>query len=210
MRAAPKMLPKATPVEEPLLARRGAVGDAVPLPADPVDGAGIGTVAIVVSAGTPEFSETGVVSAGTEAGVPTTRTGTAAVAVPSDGASVGVENVTCGTVMTVEIIVVVDEDGITSPEETPVDSTHGTVTVVWIEMVVTGMLSIGASGAGVTLGADGDSTDEAPGISTDGAAVTPGPSTDETEETPGTSTDGAEDGTDGGETPGQAVMIAGF
>jgi hypothetical protein len=126
-RAAPMMLPNATPVEEPLLARRGAVGAApeVPLLAD---GAATGTVAMVV-AEAPELSETAVVSAGTAAGVPTTRTGTAAVAVPA-GAAVGVENTTCGTVMTVLIAVVVEEDGMTRPEETPVDSTHGTVMVV--------------------------------------------------------------------------------
>jgi hypothetical protein len=132
-RAAPKMLPNATPVDEALLARSGAVGEApeVPLPAEnPEDGAATGTVAMVV-AEAPELSETAVVSAGTAAGVPTTRTGTAAVAVEPAGAAAGVEKTTCGTVMTVEIAVVVEEDGITRPEETPVDSTHGTVMVVW-------------------------------------------------------------------------------
>jgi hypothetical protein len=195
-RAAPMMLPNATPVEEPLLARSGAVGAAVLLP--PV-GAATGTVAMVVGA-VPELPETGVVSAGTAAGVPTTRTGTAAVAVP-DGAAVGVENTTWGTVMTVEIAVVVEEDGMIRPEETPVDSTHGTVMVDTKEMVVTGMLATGATGAGVT----------------DGEAVAPGISTDDGDgrETAGTETDGAPEAETvvaaaGGATLGHPVMIAGF
>ena len=81
------MEPIATPLDDPLLAWKG-VGVAVA--AVPLLGvvATIGTVAMVV-AEAPEFPETGVVSAGTGAGVPTTKTGTAAVAVP-DGAAVGV------------------------------------------------------------------------------------------------------------------------
>jgi hypothetical protein len=179
------MLPKATPVEEPLLACSGAVGAAaVPLPADV---AAIGTVAMVV-AEAPELPEAGVVSAGTAAGVPTTSTGAAAVAVPV-AAAVGVEKTTCGTVITVESAVVVDEEGMTSPEDTPVDSTHGTVMVVWMEMVVTGTATAGAdvTGAAVT-----------PGLVTDGAAVTDGP---ELASTPVVAAAGA---------LGHPVTIAGF
>ena len=125
--AAPTMLPKVTPVEEPLFASSGAVGAA--------------EAAMVAEA--PALPATGVVAAGTAAGVPGTRTGAAVVAAPA----AGVEKTTCGTVMTVEMAVVVDEDGITRPEDTPVDSTHGTVTMVWIEIVVTGTV-----GADVTVG----------------------------------------------------------
>lgn len=61
---------------------------------------------------------------------------TLAMADPTAGA---VEKTTCGTVIEVEIMVVVDEDGIVDPEREPVDSVHGTTKVVRRVTVVTGV-----------------------------------------------------------------------
>lgn len=61
---------------------------------------------------------------------------TLAVADPTAGA---VEKATCGTVIAVTIVVVVDEDGMTDPEREPVDSVHGTTKVVLRVTVVTGV-----------------------------------------------------------------------
>lgn len=143
------MEPMATPLDDPLLAWRGRDGlEVVAFPLLPV-AAGIGTVAMVVAAD-PEFPEAGVVWAGTGAGVPTTKTGAGAVAVPV-GAAAGVENTTCGTVKVVLSVVVVLEDGMTKPEETPVDSTHGTTYVDATTIVVTATGAVTAGGAAGAL-----------------------------------------------------------
>jgi len=69
--------------------------------------------------------------------VPGTRA-TLALADPDAGA---VEKTTCGTVMAVEMVVVVEEDGMVEPERDPVDSTHGTTRVVLRVTVVTGVVA---------------------------------------------------------------------
>jgi len=81
------------------------------------------------------------------------------VAVP-DGAAV--ENTTCGTVKVVLSVVVVLEDGMVNPEETPVDSTHGTTYVDSTTIVVTATGAGGETGALVIAGAPGALVIEAP------------------------------------------------
>jgi len=135
----------ATPLEEPLLVCTIGV-----LPLRLLDGvAAIGMVAMVV-ADAPEFPDAGVVAAGTGAGVPTTKIGAGAVAVPV-GAPAGVENTTCGTVKVVLSVVVVLEDGMTNPEETPVDSTHGTTYVDETTIVVTATGAVAGGEAGALV-----------------------------------------------------------
>lgn len=77
-----------------------------------------------------------VYPAACEAGVVPGTRATLGLPVPTAGA---VEKTTCGTVMAVEIVVVVDEDGMVDPEREPVDSVHGTTTVVRRVTVVTGV-----------------------------------------------------------------------
>lgn len=56
----------------------------------------------------------------------------------ADEVPVMVEKTTCGTVATVESTVVVKLLGMTEPDNEPVDSVHGTVSVVTNAMVVMG------------------------------------------------------------------------
>lgn len=112
-----------------------------------------GTVAMVVGVA----PEAGVVTAATGAGVPATKTAAGVVAVPDGDA---VENTTCGTVKVVLSVVVVLEDEMVNPEETPVDSTHGTTYVDSTTIVVTGIA--GETGALVIAGAPGALVTEAP------------------------------------------------
>lgn len=83
----------------------------------------------VVAAGTPV-----VTPAAWEATVVAGTRAAAAVVAPAT-----VVNCTWGTVMAVERTEVVEEPGMTLPDEIPVDSVHGTVSVVRIWTVVTGM-----------------------------------------------------------------------
>lgn len=140
--AAPKMELKATVMEAPPLVVRGEVGtgDAFAVPFDPAYDVGT-----VLGAGT---ALDGVVLATTAAGVPITKTGAAGDAVAPEFplTAAGVEKTTWGTVKAVEMTVWVLEDGMIKPEETPVLWTHGTVTVWYTLMVVTGT-------AGMTAGA---------------------------------------------------------
>jgi len=93
--------------------------------------AGTGTVAIVVAAGTPAGVESAA-PAGAEVGVavPTTRAADAVVL------PVTVWKMTWGTVRAVESTEMVDDEGIAVP-----DAEQGTVSVVRMLMVVTGILA---------------------------------------------------------------------
>ena len=84
--------------------------------------------------------EVGVAATG--AGLPAARP-TLGAAEPLAGELV--VNLTWGTVTWVERTEVVDELGMGEPEELPVEYVQGTVTVVWMEIVVTG--AAGAAGA---------------------------------------------------------------
>jgi len=69
--------------------------------------------------------------AGVAAGaVPTTRAGAGVVAAAPEAVAAGVEKATWGTVITVERTEEVEDDGMTTPELTPVDWVQGTTSVV--------------------------------------------------------------------------------
>jgi hypothetical protein len=124
MRAAP-IEPSAMPLRDPAPVKATGDVDFGPLVTVALDTA---TELNVVAAGTPVVTP----AAWDACVVAGTRAADAVVAPET------VVNWTCGTVTAVERIVVVEEPGMTDPEEMPVDSVHGTVRVVTIWTVVTG------------------------------------------------------------------------
>jgi hypothetical protein len=104
----------------------GLVEAAVPLVLDVAETA---SVVLAVVAGATDT----VVPGATVVAVPTTRAADAVVD------PVIVWKTTCGTITEVEMTVVVLDEGMTEPAETPVVSVQGTTTVVKTSTVVTGI-----------------------------------------------------------------------
>jgi hypothetical protein len=105
--------------------------EAVTVPLD-LDVAETASVVLAVVIGTTDT----VVPAAAVVAVPTTR---AADAVFDP---VIVWKTTCGTITDVEMTVVVLDEGMTEPAETPVVSVQGTTTVVKTSTVVTGIATV--------------------------------------------------------------------
>jgi hypothetical protein len=126
-RTAAPMLPMAMPFRNPAPVKgRGGVEVAAVVAA--VVLLDTATVNMAVCVGTPV-----VTPAAAEAEVvPATKAAEAALT------PVTVVKMTWGTVTAVDRTVVVDDDGITNPDEIPVDSVQGPTTVVQIWTVVTG------------------------------------------------------------------------